>query len=82
MEDLKYVIGADDLGQLLVRTWVNASYAVHPDMRSHTGDAISFGHDTAAGIAVYKSTKHKLHTTKGLTEADFIGASDFLPNTI
>ena len=24
-------------------TWVDASYAVHPDMRSHTGGAISFG---------------------------------------
>ena len=24
-------------------TWVDASYAVHPDMRSHTGGALSFG---------------------------------------
>lgn len=38
--DLKYTVGADDLGRF--RTWVvDASYAVHPDMRSHTGSAMS-----------------------------------------
>jgi hypothetical protein len=33
--DLEYTLGADDMGKL--RTWVDASYAVHPDMKSHTG---------------------------------------------
>ena len=32
--DDEYVIGTDDLGRL--RTWVDASYAVHPDCKSHT----------------------------------------------
>ena len=31
----KYVLGADGLTSL--QTWVDASYAVHPDMKSHTG---------------------------------------------
>ena len=39
--DLVHTIGADDLGKL--QTWVDAFYAVHLDMRSHTGDVISFG---------------------------------------
>jgi hypothetical protein len=73
--DMEYIVGADDLGKL--RTWVDASYAVHPDMRSHTGAAMSFGR----GGILCKSTKQKLNT-KSSTEAEFVGASDYLPNTI
>jgi hypothetical protein len=73
--DLEYTVGADDLGRL--RTWVDASYAVHPDMRSHTGGAMSFG----IGAFLCKSTKHKLNT-KSSTEAETVGASNYLPHTI
>lgn len=73
--DLEYTVGADDMGK--IRTWVDASYAVHPDMRSHTGGVISFG----TGGIVCKSSKQKLNT-KSSTEAEFVGASDYLPNTI
>ena len=69
------VVGADELGRM--RTWVDAAYAVHTDMRSHTGGVISFGR---GGIAC-KSTKQKLNT-KSSTEAEFVGASDYLPNTV
>ena len=60
-----------------MRTWVDAAYAVHTDMRSHTGGMISFGR---GGIAC-KSTKQKLNT-KSSTEAKFVGASDYLPKTV
>jgi hypothetical protein len=73
--DIEYTVGADDLDRL--RTWVDASYAVHPDMRSHTGGAMSFGR----GGILCKSTKQKLNT-KSSTEAEFVGASDYFPNTI
>jgi hypothetical protein len=73
--DTEYTVGADDLGRM--HTWVDASYAVHPDMRSHTGGVISFGR---GGVAC-KSGKQKLNT-KSSTEAEFVGASDYLPNTI
>jgi hypothetical protein len=73
--DLEYTLGADDLEK--IRTWVDASYAVHPDMKSHTGGVISFG----TGGIVCKSTKQKLNT-KSSTEAEVVGASDYLPNTI
>ena len=38
---LEYTLGADNLGNF--RSWVDASYATHPDMKSHTGGITSFG---------------------------------------
>ena len=70
-----FTVGADDLGRF--RTWIDASYAVHPDCRSHTGGAVSFGR----GAIACKSTKQKLNT-KSSTEAETVGASDYLPNAI
>jgi hypothetical protein len=46
-------------------------------MRSHTGGAISFG----GGRILCKSSKQKLNT-RSSTKAKFVGASDYLPNTI
>jgi hypothetical protein len=73
--DLEYTLGADKMGKL--RTWVDASYAVHPDMKSHTGGIMSFG----TGGFIPKSRKQKLNT-KSSTEAELVGASDYLPNTM
>lgn len=73
--DLTYTLGADDLKRF--RTWVDASYAVHPDMRSHMGGGLSFG----TGALLCKSSKQKLNT-KSSTEAEVVGASDYLPNTM
>jgi Reverse transcriptase (RNA-dependent DNA polymerase) len=68
-------IGADDLSSMV--SWVDAAFAVHMDMKSHTGGAISFGW----GVVLPRSTKQKLNT-KSSTEAEVVGASDYLPNTI
>jgi hypothetical protein len=73
--DLEYTLGADSMGRL--RTWVDASYAVHPDMKSHTGGIMSLG----IGGFIPKSGKQKLNT-KSSTEAELVGASDYLPNTV
>jgi hypothetical protein len=56
---------------------VDASYAVHPDMKSHTGGVTSFG----TGGILCKSSKQKLNT-KSSTESELVGASDYLPNTL
>jgi hypothetical protein len=69
------VLGADSLG--VMRTWVDASYAVHNDMKSHTGGVVSFG----TGATMSKSSKQKLNT-KSSTEAELVGASDYLPYPI
>jgi hypothetical protein len=65
------VLGSDDIGRF--RVWVDASYAVHPDFRSHTGGCMSFGN----GAIACKSTKQKLNT-KSSTEAEIVGASDYM----
>ena len=72
---LKYTLGADNLAKL--RAWVDASYAVHPDQKSHTGGIMSFG----TGGFICKSSKQKLNT-KSSTEAELVGASDYLPNIL
>jgi KUP system potassium uptake protein len=69
------VIGADDIGRMT--TWVDASHAVHQDMRSHTGGAVSFG----TGAIMSKSSKQKINT-KSSTESELVGASDYLPYPI
>jgi hypothetical protein len=73
--DLILTIGADNLHS--IRTWVDASYAVHPDLKSHTGGVMSLG----TGGLLCKSFKQKLNT-KSSTEAELVGASDYLTNTI
>ena len=55
-------------------TWVDAAYAVHANMRSHTVVCMSFG----LGTIHAKSSKQKLNT-KSSTEAELVGVSDYLP---
>ena len=73
--DLPRIIGMRDFSVL--QTWVDASYATHPDMRSHTGGVISLGH----GVINSKSSKQKINT-KSSTEAELVGASDFVSHTM
>lgn len=68
-------IGADNLYTLF--TWIDAAYAVHPNMRSHTGGAISMG----TGVMHCKSGRQKLNT-KSSTESELVGVSDYLPYAI
>jgi hypothetical protein len=60
-----------------MKTWVDASYAVHQDMTSHMGGVVSLGQ----GALMCKSSKQKLNT-KSSTEAELLGASNYLPYTI
>jgi hypothetical protein len=71
LEDVR-IIGADDLSKM--KTWVDTSYVVHMDMKSHTGGVVSFG-------VMGKSSTQKLNT-KSSTEAELVGASDYLPHAI
>ena len=58
-------------------SWIDASYAGHPDLKSHTGAATSFGR----GVINTKSSKQKLNT-KSSTEAELVGVSDYLPHCV
>jgi hypothetical protein len=61
----------------VIKWWVDASYAVHPDMRSHTGSSMSLG----KGSIYSSSTRQKLNT-KSSTEAELVGVSDAMSQII
>ena len=53
--------------------WVDASYAVHNNMKGHTGGTMSLGH----GSIYSSSTKQKLVSCSS-TKAELIGVYDIL----
>jgi hypothetical protein len=67
--DMPLTLRADSLSK--IRWWVDASYGVHPDCRSHTGATMSLG----SGSVFSKSTKQKLNT-RSSTEAELVGVND------
>jgi hypothetical protein len=66
---------ADNLN--IVTWWVDVAFAVHNDMRSHTGGAMSLG----AG-AIYSSSQKQKMNTKSSTEAELVGINDVLPQAL
>ena len=68
-------LSADNL--TIVKWWVDASYGVHHDMKSHTGGVMSLG----TGAAYSTSKKQKLNT-KSSTEAELVGIEDVLPQAL
>jgi len=71
--DEKLTLSADK-GLTFMKTWVDASYAVHPNMRGHTGGCLALGR----GMLHSRSSKQKLNT-KSSTECEVVGTSDYLP---
>jgi hypothetical protein len=69
------IIGCDNLHSIL--TWIDAAFAVHQNMRSQTGGAMSFGWGTIHA----RSSKQKLNT-KSSTEAELVGLSEYIPYNI
>ena len=56
---------------MTIRWWVDSSYTVHPDMKSHTGVLMSLG----KGCTYTASNKQKLNT-KSSTEAKLVAIDD------
>jgi hypothetical protein len=73
--DLVLRLSADNLN--VTKWWVDVSYAVHPDMKSHTGGCMSMG----TGAAYSASKKQKLNT-KSTTESELVGMDDVLPRAL
>ena len=67
--DLVLTLEADNDG--IIQWWVDASYAVHPNMRSHTGATVSLG----KGSPFSMSSKQKINT-RSSTEAELVGVND------
>ena len=64
-------------GSGIVQWWVDASYAVHPNMRGHTGACMSMG----GGACYCLSTKQKLNG-RSSTETELYGVHDTLPQML
>ena len=57
----------------VIKWFINASYTVHDDFRSHSGLVTKFGQ----GSAISASLKQKLNT-RSSTEAELVGVDDFM----
>jgi hypothetical protein len=73
--DLPLVLSTDGSGKL--RWHIDASYAVHMDMRSHTGGAMMLGKGSVYSTLV----KQKL-VTRSSTEAEVVAVHDVMPQML
>jgi hypothetical protein len=58
----------------VTKWWVDAAFAVHRDMKSHTGGTMSIG----KGSAYSTLLRQRLNTTSS-TEAEVVGVADVMP---
>jgi hypothetical protein len=65
----KLYLSAENLH--VIKWHVDASFAVHPDFRSHTGGVMTYG----GGVIQSMSRKQQLNT-RSSTEAELVGADD------
>ena len=73
--ELILTLEADDFN---IASWfIDASYAVHPDMKGHTGAGMTLG----KGAVYSRSTKQKINT-KSSTESELVGVDDILPQIL
>ena len=65
------------IGDVKITAYIDASFTIHADMRSHTGVMITMGK-----VSLYsKSSKQKLNT-KSSTESELVAISDALPQLL
>ena len=74
-QDMTLTLGLQNDG--VMTWWVDASYAVHNDMKGHTGGTMSLGH----GSIYISSTKQKLVSCSS-TEAKLMGVYDIMPQLV
>ena len=73
--DMNLILGANSSGVL--NWYVDASFAVHPNMRGHTGGGLTMGR----GFQIVSSTKQKLNT-RSSTESELVGVDDMMPSIL
>ena len=61
----------------IIRWWIDAPYAVHEDMKGHTGAALSLG----KGVIYSGSWKQRL-VSRSSTESEMVGVYDVLPQVL
>jgi hypothetical protein len=61
----------------ILKWWIDASFATHADMKSHTGVMLTLG----KGATYAVSTKQKLNT-KSSTESEVVGVDNRMPQVL
>eukprot|EP00957_Ditylum_brightwellii_P017670 1331271-Ditylum_brightwellii.AAC.1 len=74
-QNLLLTLKANGLNQM--QWWVNASFAMHLDMKSHTDSVMMM----EKGSIYASSTKQKLNTWSS-TEAEIVGVNDLMPQVL
>ena len=74
-KDLYLTLEADD--EIDIKWWIDASFAMHPDMQSHTGSTMSFGKGS-----IYSMSQKQCLNTKSSTEAEIVAIDDGMPLVI
>lgn len=74
-KNMPLILGADNSNVL--HWYVDASFAVHANMRGHTGGGLTMGR----GFPIVSSTKQKLNT-RSSTESELVGVDDMLPSIL
>ena len=69
---LPLILSANGSG--ILKWWIDASFAVHPNMRGHTGAGLSMGR----GFPIVTSGKQKINT-RSSTESELVGVDDLMP---
>ena len=69
------VLGKDDTDSM--RWWIDASYAVHPNMLGHTGATMSMGNGS-----IYSGSWKQKMVTRSSTESEVVGVHDMLPQIL
>jgi hypothetical protein len=73
--EMPLTLEADTSG--ILNWWVDASFAVHPDMKGHTGGIFSMGKGAIYGT----STRQKINT-RSSTESETVAIYDVLPQVL
>ena len=71
--DIPFILRTNDSGVL--KWWIDASYAVHPNMWVHTGGGIFM----ERVFTIMTSAKKKLNT-RSSTESEVVGVHDCIPD--
>ncbi len=73
--DMPLILGGDSSGTL--NWYVNVSFAVHPNMRGHTGGGLTMGR----GFPIASSTKQKINT-RSSTESELVAVDDMMSSIL
>ena len=73
--NLPLILRIDDLG--VIKWWIDASFAVHRDMKGHTGATMSLGKGSLLSL-----TKKQKINTRSSTEAELVGVDDAMPQML